>query len=117
MSDWIEKAIGKEIYEEVKPGQRPRGYKVFLKVADYTNEARLYIVAFTITQNGEMKQRTYGRHTGKDKDGKSSYRQVPYIVSIPKEMALDVAKAIEDIMGRVKPVEKDVSKEIEELGI
>jgi len=112
MSEWLEKQNGIDIYIPTKPKRRKRGYRVFVHTPDYTGEPCLVIHAFYINKDGVMKRHYYGRKSG------DKYVSNYYMVSIPMEQVMAVVGAMSQLAGS-KPVEvtKDISKDIEELGI
>ena len=121
MSEWLERKGGVDIYEPDKVGRRTRrGYKVFLDTPSYTNEERLVIHGFYVDTQGNFHRHSYNRKT-KGKDGKPAYVKNYYMVSLPKALALELARAIAGLVGgEINEVEPDadtaLDKKLKGLG-
>jgi len=111
MSEWLERVGGIDVFTPQKPGRGKRGFRVFKHTPDYTGKECLVIHSFYINEDGKVKRHGYKR---KAQDGK--YVHNYYMVSIPRDSALDVARAIEKVMGETVPDEdtKDLEKDIEQ---
>ena len=111
--EWLEQQSGIDIYTSTKPGQRKRGITVFLHTPSYTGKECLVVHGFYIDKDGNKRRHYFNRKVGGGK-----FQQNYYMVSIPREYALDVAQAIEKLLGgKPAEVKSDVSKDLEELGI
>jgi len=112
---WIADKDGVLVYETEKPGRISKyGFKVFLDTASYTGEERVVVHGFYINKNGEMKRRSYNTKMT-TKDGKDYYRKNYYIVSIPKEIAVDVALAIAEVMDSAVSTAPEVTSKEKEI--
>ena len=112
MSEWLEQQSGIDIYTPTKPGQRKRGITVFLHTPTYTGKECLVVHGFYIDKEGNKRRHYYKRKEG------DKYVKNYYMVSIPRLSTLDVARAMEKLLGgKPAEVKSDVSKDLEELGI
>ena len=111
--EWLEQQSGIDIYTPTKPGQRKRGITVFLHTPTYTGKECLVVHGFFIDKEGNKRRHYFNRKVGGGK-----FQQNYYMVSIPRDNALAVARAIEKLLGgKPAEVKSDVSKDLEELGI